>query len=179
MRFDGKHVVVTGASRGIGRAVAEAFASAGARLTILADDPAITQAAKEIARSGSATLSPIHCDIADRAAVQAAFAQLDAIDVLVNNAGLERLTPIRTDDPAVLETYRRIIDINVNGSFWVTHAALPHMKRGGRIIFTASIWGKSVEAEFAAYCASKHAVIGLTRVLAKELGPDGITVNAV
>ena len=179
MRFDGRHVVVTGASRGIGRAVAEAFASAGARLTILADDPAITQAATEIARSGSSAVSPIHCDIADRAAVQAAFAQLDAIDVLVNNAGLERLTPIRTDDPAVLETYRRIIDINVNGSFWMTHAALPHMKRGGRIIFTASIWGKSVEAGFAAYCASKHAVIGLTRVLAKELGPDGITVNAV
>jgi len=179
MRFDGKHVVVTGASRGIGRAVAEAFASTGARLTILADDPAITQAAKEIARSSSSAVSPIHCDIADRAAVQAAFAQLDAIDVLVNNAGLERLTPIRTDDPAVLETYRRIIDINVNGSFWVTHAALPHMTRGGRIVFTASIWGKSVEAEFAAYCASKHAVIGLMRVLAKELGTDGITVNAV
>lgn len=179
MRFDGKHVVVTGASRGIGRAVAEAFASSGARLTILADDPAITQAAKEIARSDSAAVSPIHCDIADRAGVRAAFAQLDAIDVLVNNAGLERLTPVRTDDSAVLETYRRIIDINVNGSFWVTHAALPHMTRGGRIIFTASIWGKSVEAEFAAYCASKHAVIGLTRVLAKELGPDGITVNAV
>jgi len=179
MRFDGKHVVVTGASRGIGRAVAEAFASSGARLTILADDPAITQAAKEIARSGSAAVSPIHCDIADRAGVQAAFAQLDAIDVLVNNAGLERLTPIRTDDSAVLETYRRIIDINVNGSFWVTHAALPLMTRGGRIIFTASIWGKSVEAEFAAYCASKHAVIGLMRVLAKELGPSGITVNAV
>ena len=179
MRFDGKHVVVTGASRGIGRAVAEAFAVAGARLTILADDPAIAQAAEEIARSGSAPVSPIYCDIADRAAAQAAFAPLDAIDVLVNNAGLERLTPIRTDDPAVLETYRRIIDINVNGSFWVTHAALPHMKRGGRVIFTASIWGKSVEAEFAAYCASKHAVIGLMRVLAKELGPDGITVNAV
>lgn len=179
MRFDGKHVVVTGASRGIGRAVAEAFASAGARLTILADDPAIALAAEEIARSGSATVSPIHCDIADSAAVQAAFAPLDAIDVLVNNAGLERLTPIRADGPAVLETYRRIIDINVNGSFWVTHAALPRMKQGGRIIFTASIWGKSVAAEFAAYCASKHAVIGLTRVLAKELGPDGINVNAV
>jgi NAD(P)-dependent dehydrogenase (short-subunit alcohol dehydrogenase family) len=179
MRFDGKHVVVTGASRGIGRAVAEAFAAAGARLTILADDAAITQAAREIARSSSSTVSPIHCDIADEVAVQAAFAPLDAIDVLVNNAGLERLTPIRADDPAVLETYRRIIDINVNGSFWVTHAALPHMTRGARIIFTASIWGKSVEAEFAAYCASKHAVIGLTRVLAKELGPDGITVNAV
>ena len=179
MRFDGKHVVVTGASRGIGRAVAEAFASAGARLTILADDPAITQAAKEIARSGSSAVSPIHCDIADRAAVQAAFAGFDAVDVLVNNAGLERLTPVRSTDAATLDTYHRIIDINVNGSFWVTHAVLPHMKRGGRIIFTASIWGKSVEAEFAAYCASKHAVIGLTRVLAKELGKDGITVNAV
>jgi 3-hydroxybutyrate dehydrogenase len=111
--------------------------------------------------------------------VQAAFAPLDSIDVLVNNAGLERLTPIRSNDPTTLDTYHRIIDINVNGSFWVTHAVLPHMKRGGRIIFTASIWGKSVEAEFAAYCASKHAVIGLMRVLAKELGPDGINVNAV
>ena len=179
MRFDGKHVLVTGASRGIGRAVAEAFAAVGARLTILADDSAITAAASEIARATSAQVSPIHCDIADRAAVQAALATLDAVDVLVNNAGLERLTPIRTTEPAVLDTYHRIIDINVNGSFWVTHAVLPHMKRGGRIIFTASIWGKSVEAEFAAYCASKHAVIGLTRVLAKELGKDGITVNAV
>jgi len=179
MRFDGKHVLVTGANRGIGRAVAEAFAAAGARLTVLADDPAINGAAEEIARATSAQVSPIHCDIADRAAVQAAFAGLDAIDVLVNNAGLERLTPIRTSEPAVLDTYQRIIDINVNGSFWVTHAALPHMKLGGRIIFTASIWGKSVEAEFAAYCASKHAIIGLTRVLAKELGSDGINVNAV
>jgi 3-hydroxybutyrate dehydrogenase len=179
MRFDGKHVVVTGASRGLGRAIADAFAAAGARLTILADDAAIAQAAEQITRATAAQVAPIRCDIADRAAVQGAFARLDAIDVLVNNAGLERLTPIRSSEPVVLDTYQRIIDINVNGGFWVTHAALPHMKRGGRIIFTASIWGKSVEAEFAAYCASKHAVIGLTRVLAKELGPDGITVNAV
>jgi 3-hydroxybutyrate dehydrogenase len=179
MRFDQKHVVVTGASRGIGRAIAEAFAAAGARLTILADDPAITQTAQEIRAAASAEVVPILCDIADRGAVQAAFAKLESIDVLINNAGLERLTPVRASDPAVLNTYHRIIDINVNGSFWVTHAALPHMSRGGRIIFTASIWGKSVEAEFAAYCASKHAVIGLTRVLAKELGPDDITVNAV
>jgi 3-hydroxybutyrate dehydrogenase len=179
MRFDGKHVVVTGASRGIGRAVVEAFAVAGARLTILADDPAINLTAQDIGAATSATVSPIQCDIADRSAVQAAFAELDTIDVLINNAGLERLTPVRTSEPSVLDTYQRIIDINVNGSFWVTHAALPHMKKGGRIIFTASIWGKSVEAEFAAYCASKHAVIGLTRVLARELGPDGINVNAV
>ena len=179
MRFDGKHVVVTGASRGIGRAVAEAFADAGARLTILADDAAIAQAARDIAAATSAQVTHLQCDIADRAAVQAAFAAFDAIDVLVNNAGLERLTPIRSTDAATLDTYHRIIDINVNGSFWVTHAALPHMKQGGRIIFTASIWGKSVEAEFAAYCASKHAIIGLTRVLAKELGRDGINVNAV
>ncbi len=179
MRFDNKHVVVTGASRGIGRGVAEAFAAAGARLTILADDAAVSETAAEMSRDAALPVSPIRCDITDRAAVQAAFRDLAAIDVLVNNAGLERLTPIRVADRAMLDTYARIIDINVNGSFWVTHAALPHMGRGGRIIFTASIWGKSAEAEFAAYCASKHAVIGLTRVLAKELGKDGITVNAV
>lgn len=179
MRFDRRHVVVTGASRGIGRGVAEAFAAAGARVTILADDAAVAQAAAEISRNAALPVAPLQCDITDRDAVRAAFAGLDAIDVLVNNAGLERLTPVRSAEPAVLDTYARIIDINVNGSFWVTHAALPHMKRGGRIIFTASIWGKSAEAEFAAYCASKHAVVGLTRVLAKELGKDGITVNAV
>src|SRR5262245_32544543 len=179
MRFDGKHVVVTGASRGIGRAVAEAFAAAGARLTILADDPAIAQAARDITAVTSTQVTHLQCDIADRAAVQAAFAGFDAVDVLVNNAGLERLTPVRSADAATLDTYHRIIDINVNGSFWVTHAVLPHMNRGGRIIFTASIWGKSVEAEFAAYCASKHAIIGLMQVLANERGPDGINVNAV
>lgn len=179
MRFDKKHVLVTGASRGIGRGVAEAFAAAGARVTILADDPAVMQTAQEMSRQSALPVAPIHCDITDRAAVLAAFHAIDAIDVLINNAGLERLTPIRGADSAVLDTYARIIDINVNGSFWVTHAALPRMGRGGRIIFTASIWGKSAEAEFAAYCASKHAVIGLTRVLAKELGKDGITVNAI
>jgi 3-hydroxybutyrate dehydrogenase len=179
MRFDGKHVVVTGASRGIGRGVAEAFAAAGARVTILADDAAVSETASQMSRQSAQPVAPVRCDITDRAAVQAAFRDMADIDVLVNNAGLERLTPVRSEDPAVLDTYARIIDINVNGSFWVTHAVLPHMRRGGRIIFTASIWGKSVEAEFAAYCASKHAVIGLTRVLAKELGKDGITVNAV
>ena len=179
MRFDGKHIVVTGASRGIGRAVAEAFAAAGGEVTILADDAGVQQAAADLAGITGAHVMPIQCDITDRDAVRRAFAGIGSIDVLVNNAGLERLTPIRSDDPATLDTYARIIDINVNGSFWVSHAALPHMRRGARIIFTASIWGKSVEAEFAAYCASKHAIIGLTRVLAKELGKDGITVNAV
>jgi NAD(P)-dependent dehydrogenase (short-subunit alcohol dehydrogenase family) len=75
--------------------------------------------------------------------------------------------------------FRRIIDINVVGSFLVTRAAAPRLRAGGRVIFTASVWGKSAVAEFSAYCASKHAVIGLTRSLAHELGPKGITVNAV
>lgn len=179
MRFEGKHIVVTGASRGIGRGVAEAFAAAGGQVTILADDDAVNQTAAEITKATGAAVTPILCDITDRVRVKAVFADIGRIDVLINNAGLERLTPIRSDDPSTLDTYARITDININGSFWVTHAALPHMKRGGRIVFTASIWGKGVEAEFAAYCASKHAVIGLTRVLAKELGKDGITVNAV
>src|SRR3546814_6605772 len=82
------------------------------------------------------------------------------LDVLVNNAGLERITPLLEDDPATIDMFRRIVDINLTGSFLVTRAAAPHMGRGGRVIFTASVWGRSAVAEFTASCASKHADIG-------------------
>ena len=179
MNFTGKRVVVTGASRGLGFGIARAFAEAGAALTVVAEDAAIDQAAREIAAGTPAKVSALRVDISDRAAVMRAFEGAEPIDVLINNAGLERLTPVAATDDATAATFERIIDVNVKGSYWVTQAALPAIRNGGRIIFTSSIWGKSTEAEFSAYCASKHAVIGLTRTLAKELGPRGITVNAV
>ena len=177
--FGGKSVLVTGASRGIGRGVAEAFAAAGADLVILADDAGIETAAQEISKSCGRTIKVLRCDITDRGAVSKALAQLDRIDVLVNNAGLERITPIAEPGPEVEATFARIIDINILGTYYVTRDALPKMKRGGRIVFTASIWGRTAAAEFSAYCASKHAIVGMTRALALELGPKGINVNAV
>jgi NAD(P)-dependent dehydrogenase (short-subunit alcohol dehydrogenase family) len=179
LRLEGKAVLVTGASRGIGYGVAEAFAQAGADLAILADDATIHDAALRIAEAHGRPVRSFVADIADRAAVRAAFAQITRLDVLVNNAGLELITPLTEDDDEVDATFQRIMDINVTGTWNVTRAALPLLGPAARIINTASVWAKSAVGEFAAYIASKHAVLGLTRSFARELGPRGITVNAV
>ena len=171
--FAGKQVVITGASRGIGFGVAKGFAAAGASLTLIADDPGTPAAAQSIGARGAVA------DITDPAAIDSALAQLGHIDVLVNNAGLERLTPVGEGGDEVEAVFRRIIEINVIGTQLVTRRALSKMTHGGAIVNTASIWGRVAEPLFGAYVASKHAVIGLTKTWAKELGPRGIRVNAI
>ena len=101
------------------------------------------------------------------------------MDVLFNNAGFEYITPITDPSEQVDEVFRRIIETNVIGTFSVTRRLLDKIPDVGRIVNTASMWGKTAVAEFSAYCASKHAVIGLTRSLAQELAPRRISVNAV
>ena len=127
--FEGQQVVVTGASRGIGRAIAEAFIAAGARVRILADDPDVIGTGQAI--GAEARLA----DITDAAAVAAALADLAQIDVLVNNAGLERLTPVDGPSPETETIFRRIVDINISGTFIVTRAALPKITAGGIMLF--------------------------------------------
>jgi NAD(P)-dependent dehydrogenase (short-subunit alcohol dehydrogenase family) len=180
-RFDfaGKRVLVTGASRGLGEAIARAFALAGADLFVLADDEGVHAAAAEIGKLVEVRVPAYVCDITDKATVARIVGGLGPLDVLVNNAGLELLTPVLEPSADNDRNFERIIDINVKGSWWVTRAAVPQMKAGASILFTASLWGRTAEAGFAAYVASKHAVIGLTRTLARELGPMGIRVNAV
>jgi NAD(P)-dependent dehydrogenase (short-subunit alcohol dehydrogenase family) len=177
--FSGKRVLVTGASRGIGEAVARAFASAGADLTILADDEGVHAAASAMGAQAGRAVAAHVCDITDKAKVQGIVAALGPLDVLVNNAGLELLTPVLEPDGAGDRDFERILDINVKGTWWVTRAALLQMHAGSCVVFTASLWGRTAEAGFAAYVASKHAVVGMTRTLARELGPKGIRVNAV
>jgi len=165
----GKTAVVTGASRGIGRAIAAALAGAGARVAGCARNP----------DAGSGVF---RCDVA-RPADVARFAddvlgRLGAPDVLVNNAGI--VARGRLDEMAV-DVWDAVLDANLKGTFLVTRAFLPAMRarRSGRIVNIASISGRQGTAQLSAYCAAKHGVVGLTRALAAELRDDAIAVNAV
>jgi 3-hydroxybutyrate dehydrogenase len=175
----GKRVLVTGASRGVGLGIARGFARAGAELTILATGESVRRAAEALAEDCGREVRAIICDITDRAAVAREVGGLGALDVLVNNAGLERITPILEPGDEVEATFRRIIEINVIGTYYVTREAVKAMPAGGRIIITASVWGRTSGGPFSAYSSSKHANIGFMRSLAEELGPRGIAVNAI
>lgn len=177
--FEGERVLVTGASRGIGYGIAEGFATAGADLTIIADDDGVDAAARRLSHFGGRPVKGLRCDITDRAAVAATFAGIERIDVLINNAGFERITPIFEEGSEVEAVFRRVIETNVMGTYYVTREAVRRMGKGGRIVFTASVWGKTAEGNFTAYVASKHANVGFMRSLARELAPRGIAVNAV
>ncbi len=177
--LEGKSVLVTGASRGIGYAVAEGFARAGAETHILSSGSDIHDSATRLTEACGHGVISHQCDITDRAQVRKTFESLSRLDILINNAGLERPTPILERGDDVDATFARIVDINVMGTFHVTRQAVQMLEAGSRIIFTSSVWGKTAVAEFSAYCATKHANIGFMRSLAKELGPSGITVNAV
>lgn len=179
--FSGTRVLVTGASRGIGFGIAQAYAQAGADLTLLAEDGTIHDAAARLSDEAGQTVRGVICDITSADAVARAAASTGAVDVLVNNAGLELYTPLEGGDPLEIERdYRRIIDINVTGTFLMTRAMVPLMtSAGANIVNTCSIWSRTSEPGFAGYAASKHATLGLTRTFARELGPKGIRVNAV
>lgn len=177
--FSGKQVLVTGGSSGIGYAVAAGFARAKAELAILAHDAGVHAAAERLGAEAGRTVRALQCDIADRNQVEQALRDLARIDVVVNNAGVEAVTPLDEPGRAVEETFRRVFDVNVMGSYYVTREALPRMADGSRIVFTASTWAKYAIPRMSAYCASKHAVLGLVRSFAHELGPRRITVNAI
>jgi 3-hydroxybutyrate dehydrogenase len=168
-----KQVLITGASRGIGEGLAEAFVTAGATVHVLAEDETVKAVAQRLGATGHIA------DITDEKAIARVFSSVPQLDVLINNAGLERMTPLDDRDQTTLAVFRRIIEVNVVGTTIVTQAALEKMGAGGSIINTSSVWGRSVEPKFGAYVSSKHAVLGLTKTWSRELGPRGIRVNAV
>ena len=173
-------VLVTGGGRGIGRAIALAFAEPGATIVIAARTAAqIDETASDVRRRGASAIA-LPLDVTDGQkvldAVARVGAQVDRVDVLVNNAGIGGGEPVQQSDEAA---WRRIIETNVLGTYLVTRAVLPVMREGGRIINLSSVLGRFGVPGYTAYCTSKHAVIGFTRALAMELAPRAITVNAV
>lgn len=162
-----RHVLVTGGSRGIGAAIASRLLADGHRVTT-------------ISRSGTGPAGATHLavDITDEAALSAALAPLEAIDVLVNNAGAAESAPFTRQDQALL---RRMLALNLEAAFIASRLVLPAMtaKGWGRIINIASTAGLKGYPYVAAYVAAKHGLVGLTRALALEVAKSGVTVNAV
>lgn len=171
----GKHAVVTGASRGIGLAIARTLQAQGARVTLMARDAAGLAAAAGGLGEGTAWQA---IDVADAGSVAAAFERAGAVDILVNNAGQASSAPFLKTDAAL---WQRMLDVNLSGAYHCIQAALPGMLDAGwgRIVNVASTAGLTGYRYVAAYCAAKHGLVGLTRALALELATRGVTVNAV
>ena len=177
----GKVALITGASQGLGRALALEFAKEGARVIVNArSEESIRPVAGEVEEAGT-EVHAVAADVSKEAdaerLVREAVGRFGRIDVLVNNAGL--LGPRVGIEEYPEDEWRRVIDANLTGPFLVSKAAIPHLSEGGSIINVVS--GVSVEgrAEWGAYSVSKFGVEGLTQILAAELGERGVRVNAV
>ena len=183
-RLDGKVAMVTGASQGIGKALAQGLAEAGATVAVTdlpSKQPASSQVCSELAQQG-AVARPYSLDVLDvssvRQVVNQVVADLGRLDIMVNNAGIRVRRPSLE---VTEEEWDRIVDVNLKGVFFCAQAAARHMlaQGSGRIINIASHLGVTAMPERAAYCASKGGVVNLTRSLAVEWSNQGVTVNAV
>jgi 3-oxoacyl-[acyl-carrier protein] reductase len=182
IRFDGKVAVVSGAGHGFGREIARSFAALGAR--VYATDLS-AEALAETAKPGGITVQPL--DLRDHAAAAAWIGRIEqdtgqAIDILVNNAGgVAGQGPVPLEDVSDAD-WNIIFDINVHAAFVLSRAVAPGMKRAGRGRIVNISSGAGLQPSLTgiqAYCSAKHAVVGLTRQLAHELGAFNITVNSV
>lgn len=181
-RLGGRGAVVTGGGRGIGRAVASALAGAGASVVVAArTEGEIRSVAGELRERGREAHA-VPCDVTEPDDVEslaaAAAERLGRVDILVNNAGASGSAPFHRLE---LTEWNRMLRVNATGSFLCTKAFLPGMvERGwGRVVMLASTAALTGGRYIAAYAASKHAVLGLTRSLAEEVAGRGVTVNAV
>jgi len=180
--LDGKVALVTGGSRGIGAAIAERLAQDGAdvAITYASAQAKADEVVRAITSSGRRAVA-IRADSGDadaaRGAVTETVRTLGRIDVLVNNAGSAVITPL---DQLTVEDFDRLVGVNVRGVFVATQEAARHMKQGGRVIMIGSVNSDRVPFEGGSlYAMTKGAIAGLTRGLARDLGPRGITVNNV
>ena len=175
--LEGRHAVVTGASRGIGAAIAEALGQRGARVTLMARDKTALEAVAERVLYSSVSI----CNVTEPVEIVLAFAEAKKrgpIDILVNNAGIAASASFLRTDDAMLQ---QMFAVNVISAFRCTREALPDMLASGwgRVVNIASIAGLKGARYISAYVASKHALVGMTRALAAEVADKNITVNAI
>jgi NAD(P)-dependent dehydrogenase (short-subunit alcohol dehydrogenase family) len=182
LRLAGKVALVTGASRGIGEAISRRFAREGAAVALAArDEAACRSIAQEIQADGGRALA-LETDVTDAGqiarTVAAVVSKWGRIDVLVNNAGIAESAPFAKTDQALWDRHLRV---NATAPYLLTRAVLPAMleRKWGRVINIASLAGLVGAPYVAAYTASKHALVGLTRALAAEVAGKGVTVNAI
>ena len=179
--LEGKSALITGASRGIGFAIAEALAGQGCNLVLTARKSApLQRAARQLERSGVRVI-PVACDVVDPRAVKELAARVKktfgSLDILINNAGIAHASlPVAK---LGYQTWKSVIDTNLTGTFLVTRAILPLMGSGATIVNNLSIAATQVFANSSAYNASKHGALGLTNTLREELRTQGIRVIAL
>jgi len=178
MMLAGKHAFVTGGGRGIGRAVSAALTRAGAAVTVIGRSEAPLRATVEAGEAAAFGIADVTDVIEVKREITAAEASRGPVDILINNAGSVESGPFIKADPAV---FRTMWNVHLMGAVYASQAVLPGMiERGfGRIVNIASTAGLKGYAYVSAYCAAKHALVGLTRALAAETATRGVTVNAV
>lgn len=181
-RFSGKTVMVTGGAGGIGAAACRRFASEGACVAVLDLDAEAAHAVAQAIRADGGQAQAIHCDITDRASVNAAVARTQtvfgSVDVLVNNAGWDMFSPFTRTEPA---DWQRLIAINLVGALHTHHAVLPGMveRKSGRIVNIASDAARVGSSGEAVYAACKGGLVSFSKAIAREHARHGITVNVI
>jgi NAD(P)-dependent dehydrogenase (short-subunit alcohol dehydrogenase family) len=177
-KLTGKIAVVTGGTKGIGRAIAEALVSAGARVAITArHEDEIAEAVAQLNSIGPGSATGHVCDVRDYDQVKSVFADLDGVDILINNAGIGIFAPVESMS---VEDFRTVLETNLFGVFYCCHEAIPLMKqRGGYIINISSLAGTNAHPELAAYNASKFGLNGFSEALMQEVRHDGIRVSYI
>lgn len=180
MKKQDKSALVTGASRGIGRAIAQALAKEGYRLylTCHRSEKELTELSYQLSETCGVVCTPIVADMGDIHAVNEVFSQINDLTLLVNNAGVSHIGLLHE---MTAEEWQSLMDVNLNALFYTCRLAIPMMlkRHEGKIINISSVWGNVGASMEVAYAASKGGVNAFTKALAKELAPSNIQVNAI
>lgn len=175
-----KHAIITGASRGIGSAIAKKFANAGYDLTIacLSNEDMLNELADRLIKEFGISCSTFTGDLAEYETAELMFKDIDRADVLINNSGISYIGLLQDMDP---KDWDRVIRVNLNSAFYCSKLAIPLMlkRKSGKILNISSVWGEYGASAEVAYSASKGGMNAFTKALGKELAPSNIQVNAI